>query len=294
MTYRTFAIRYFLVVALSVMLTVNYASAQEAESSDEQPFEDFDYENFDNPTVIDNEWFPLVPGMQYIFEGVTDEDGEAIPHRVITTVTDLTKVVDGIESVVIWDQDIADGELVEAEIAFFAQDNDGNVWRMGEYPEEYEDGEMVLAPGWIAGQEEAKAGIYIRAVNEVGEDSYSQGWAPAVDFTDRAQAYAVGEETCAASECYTDVLVVDEFNPQEPNAFQQKYYVSGIGVVRVGWRGEDATQEYLELIEINELDEDGLAEAREAALELEASAYENIPDSYGETEPAQKSAMEDM
>ena len=41
---------------------------------------------------------------------------------------------------VVWERDYTEGEEVEAELAFFAQDNYGNVWHMGEYPEEYENG----------------------------------------------------------------------------------------------------------------------------------------------------------
>ena len=52
-------------------------------------------------------------------------------------------------TVVSWDLDYSDGELAEAELAFYAQDDDGNVWRMGEYPEEYDGGQIVDAPTWI-------------------------------------------------------------------------------------------------------------------------------------------------
>ena len=38
----------------------------------------FDYGNFDSPTVIDNEWLPMTPGMQYVFEGTTNEDNELL------------------------------------------------------------------------------------------------------------------------------------------------------------------------------------------------------------------------
>jgi hypothetical protein len=51
---------------------------------------------------------------------------------------------------VVWERDYSDGQEVEAELAFFAQDKDGNLWHMGEYPEEYEGGEFEKAPGWRA------------------------------------------------------------------------------------------------------------------------------------------------
>ena len=98
---------------------------------------DFERSNFDNPTTVDNKWFPLKPGAHSVFEGSAIDDGERISRRVVSTVTDLTKEINGVNSVVVWEKDYTEGELVEAELAFFAQDDYGNVWHMGEYPEEY-------------------------------------------------------------------------------------------------------------------------------------------------------------
>jgi hypothetical protein len=251
----------------------------------EKEWEDFDPNNFSDSTNIDNEWLPLKPGTEWVYEGSTVEDGESIPHRLVVTVTDLTKVIDGVRTVVLWDQDFADGELVEAELAFFAQDIDGNVWYLGEYPEEYEEGEFVDAPAWIHGFEDARAGIAMQADPQPGTPSYSQGWGPAVDWTDRAQVAQMGEQTCVPSDCYEDVLVTEEFNQEEPGAFQLKYYARGVGNVQVGWRGNDPTQETLELVKIVQLGPKGLEKARTEALALEEHAYEISPDVYGQTPP---------
>ncbi|MFZ5904577.1 MAG: hypothetical protein ACOYZ8_13610 [Chloroflexota bacterium] len=249
-------------------------------------FEDFDPSNFDHPTSVDNLWLPLKPGTQFVYEGMTVEEGESLPHRVVITVTDLTKVIEGVRSVVTWDLDYSDGELVEAELAFFAQDNDGNVWRMGEYPEEYEGGEFVAAPTWIHGLEDARAGIAMKADPEVG-DSYSQGWGPAVDWTDRGQVDQVGQKTCVPADCYEDVLVIAETSQAEPGAAQLKYYAPNVGNIRVDWRGEDQTQETLELVEIVQLNSEALAEARADALKMEKHAYEVSPDTYARTSPVE-------
>jgi hypothetical protein len=248
---------------------------------------DMDPGNFDDPTHIDNEWFPLQPGYQWTMEGVTIEDEEEIPHLIVFTVTDLTKEIAGVPSVVAWIEDYADGELVESEIGFYAQDNDGNVWYLGEYPAEYEDGEFVDAPTWIAGVEDAQAGIQMPAEPQEGTPSFAMGWAPAVEWTDRAQVYQMGEETCVPFDCYEDVLVMDEFNQEEPGAFQLKFYARGVGPIRVGWRGKDPTQETLELVKFVQLDAEALAEARAAALALEEHAYEAGEDVYGTTSPAE-------
>ena len=196
-------------------------------------------------------------------------------------------MIDGIESVVIWDRDYSEGDLVETELAFFAQDNDGNVWRTGEYPEVYENGVLVEAPTWISGLKNAVAGVMMPANPTVGAPSYSQGWGPAVDFTDRAQVDEDGLEVCVEIGCYDNVIMTAEYSRSEPNAFQLKYYAPGVGNIKVGWRGDDATRETLELVEIRELNAEELEEVREMALQLEQSAYETSKEVYDQTEPAQ-------
>ncbi len=253
----------------------------------EKVFEDFDPNNFEDPTSIDNEWFPLKPGTQWAYEGFTVEGGESIPHRIEFTVTDLTKEIEGVRTVVAWIVDYSDDEVVETEIAFYAQDNDSNVWFLGEYPEEYEGGEFVDAPTWIAGLEGAGAGIKMKADPQPGTPSYFQGWGPAVEWTDYGQVDQMGQETCVPVDCYEDVLVIAESSLDEPGAFQLKYYARGVGNVRVGWRGEDATQEELELVELVQLAPEALAEVRAEALELERRAYEVSKDVYGHTPPAE-------
>jgi hypothetical protein len=256
-------------------------------------FEEFDNNNFDDPTNINNEWFPLQPGTQFVYEGSTLEDEETVHHRLEFTVTDLMKEIDGVRTIVAWVVDYADGDLVEKEIAFYAQDNDGNVWYLGEHPEEFENGQFVAAPTWIHGIEEARAGISMTAEPQLEDPSYSQGWSPAVDFRDRGQVSEMGQETCVPVDCYEDVLVIEEFTLEEPNAFQLKYYARDVGHVRVGWKGEDAQQEELELIELVQLSPEALAEIRELALELEANAYEISEDAYGPTSPLEPLSTED-
>lgn len=253
---------------------------------------DFNPDNFDSSTTIDNEWFPLQPGTQFFYEGSDNEDGERIPHRLVFTVTDLTKVIEGVRTVVVWDRDYSAGELVEAELALFAQDNDGNVWHLGEYPEEYENGKFVDAPAWIAGFQSARPGISMKAEPQLGAPSYAQGWGPAVNWNDRARVYQMGQRTCVPFGCYEDVLVIDEFSQEEPDAFQLKYFAPGVGNVRVGWRGEDPSKETLKLAEVVQLNPEALAEVRAEALELEKHAYKISKDVYAHTPPAEPLAAE--
>jgi hypothetical protein len=253
-------------------------------SPSESLTEEFPHDRFSDPTRIDNAWFPLKPGTQWVWEGEVNADEGRVHHRVVFTVTDLTKVIDGVRTVVGYDQDFnADDELQEAEIAFWAQDDDGNVWHLGQFPEEYEEGVVVGTPIWIAGLEGAKAGISMKAEPQHGS-SYSQGWGPKVGWTDRARVFEMGSKTCVPSGCYDDVLVIDEFNRDEPDAHQFKYYARGVGNVRVGWAGAlEEEQEVLELVKVVTLSPAAMARIRKAVLAQEERGYETSRDVYGRT-----------
>jgi len=221
-------------------------------------------------------------------DGSINTGGTVTTHRVVFTVTDLTKVIDGVRSVVIWMEDFRAGQLMEKELAFFAQDKDGNVWAMGEHPEEYEDGKFAKAPTWIHGIEGSRAGIAMPAVPKLGMPSYSQGWAPAVNFTDRAIVDQVGQKTCVPLRCFEEVLLIAEGSKEEVDAQQIKYYARGMGKIRVGWRGKgEKLQEVLELAEFSQLGADALAKARVAALQLEKNAYKVSKEVYGRTSPSE-------
>ena len=250
------------------------------------PAKGFEVAEFTNPTTVDNTWFPLQPGTHMVYRGETIEDGEKLQHRVEFTVTDLTKVVAGVESVVVLELDFSAGELVESELALFAQADDGTVWHLGQYPEVFEDGELVETPAWVHGIKGAQAGITIRENDKAGDPSYSQGWGPEVGWSDRARVIKVGERTCVPAGCYEGVKVTEEYSDDEPGALQHKYYAPEVGGVRVGWAGNDPTKETLELVSVETLEPAALAVARAAALTLEKSAYQHSKEVWGATAPA--------
>ncbi len=254
----------------------------------EPQFADFDPNNFDdNSTVINNEWNPLQPSTFWAYEGSALEDGEKIDRRIEFTVSDLTKEIDGVRTVVAWIVDYTNGDVVEKELSFYAQDKDGNVWYLGEHPEEIEDGEFVTAPTWIAGIEDAKAGIKMQANPQLGMPSMYQGWGPAVEWSDYGQVDAVGQKTCVPVDCYEDVLVIAESSLGEEGAFQLKSYARGVGNIQVGWKGTDETQEELGLVEYKQLSSEELADVHAQVLEIEKHAYEISKDVYGQTLPSE-------
>jgi hypothetical protein len=245
----------------------------------------YDRTAFKSSTTVSNKWYPLRPGTRLNYRGQTIEDGEAFGHTLTVVVTDLVKVIDGVRNVVLWERDYKEGVLEEAELAFVAQHDNGDVWRFGEYPEVYEEGQVVEAPAWIHGVKGAQAGISMKAQPPTDGSSYAQGWGPAVGWSDRAKVFKANQKTCVKAGCFQGVLITDEWSAAEPGAHQLKYYAAGVGNVRVGFYGNDPTKETLELVSVQRLNGAGLAQARAEAFKLEKRAYGYSKDVYGRTAP---------
>lgn len=249
----------------------------------------YDRTKFSDPTTIDNRWFPLPVGTQFIYQGRSDRGKGRLPHRVIFTVTDLSKVIDGVRTRVMWDRDINAGKQLEAELAFFAQDDHGHVWAFGEYPEEYEDdGSFAGAPDtWIVGRAGAKAGLHMRAEPRPNTPSYLQGWAPAIGFGDLAKVIRSGQKSCVPTGCYGNVLVTDETNPEVPaDGHQLKYYAPEVGNIRAAPGVGGKEREVLELVEVRRLSPKAMATVHKEALKLDKRAYKAAK-VYRGTPPAQ-------
>ena len=251
----------------------------------------FNQANFTNPTGISNQYLPLAPGRQFTLKGRADRGDGLKPHTSIFTVTGLTKVLNGVKTRVVWDQDINDGTLVEAELAFFAQDKNGTVWVLGEYPEEFEGGVFVGAPSaWAAGFDGASAGIAMQATPTVGQPAYSQGFAPEIEFGDLGRVIQTGATVCLSPAsplgCFSNVVVVEEQNTFAPEeGFQRKSHAPGVGVVLVkpvgGLEGEQ-----LELVKQATLTGSALSAANYEAIRLDRRAYA-FSEIYRATAPAQ-------
>ena len=253
------------------------------------PLAPFDRANFPDQPRIDNQYLPLTPGWRTTLEGVANRGQGVLPHRVTFTVTDLTKVIDGVRNRVVFDIDQNEGQIAEQELAFFAQDSDGNVWNFGEYPEEYEAGTLLGAPStWVAGQARARAGIHMPAdpQAQLGQPYYLQGLAPAIDFLDCARVAGDSSTKCVPTGCYDNALVTVEKSPLEDSRARQiKSHAAGVGIFKVGFIN-DPEGEVLVLVKSEQLSPEELAQVRAEALALDKRAYDVAP-VYGPTPPAE-------
>lgn len=182
-----------------------------------------DAANFSDPQP--NPYFPLEPGVMSVFEG-GDE-------RVEVTVTGQTRVILGITATVITDQVFVGGELVEDTVDWYATDNFGNVWYLGEETAEYENGEVVTTAGsWEAGVDDAEPGIIMLADPQIG-DAYRQEFY-AGEAEDVAEIYALDQTVTVPAGSYEGVLVTEDWSLLDPDVRERKWYAPGIGVVFEG------------------------------------------------------------
>jgi hypothetical protein len=229
---------------------------------------------------VDNTFLPLTPGSQFTLTGTTTAGN----HQVVFTVTGVTKWVNHIRTVVVWDRDFQDGELAEEELAFIAQDDAGNVWSLGEYPEEHEDGEISAPSTWLDGHDGATGGLLMQAHPKPGTPAYVQGRAPDIEFFDKGKVAKANQKVCVPTGCYTGVLVIDEWDPtaQPEDGHQFKYHAPGVGVVKIVGKG-GVEQETLVMTKRRTLSDKELQAANARALELDKRAYRLAREVYGKT-----------
>jgi hypothetical protein len=179
-----------------------------------------DSANFSDPQP--NPFFPLEPGVTNVFEG-GDE-------RVEVTVTDQTKVIVGITATVVTDQVFVGEELVEDTVDWYATDNFGNVWYLGEETAEYENGQVVTTAGsWEAGVDGAQPGIIMLADPQDG-DAYRQEFY-AGEAEDVAEISAFDQTVTVPAGSFEGVLVTEDWSLLDPDVHERKWYAPGVGVV---------------------------------------------------------------
>jgi hypothetical protein len=173
---------------------------------------------------IDNPFLPLIPGSRWVYES---DDGA---ERIEVVVLDETREILGITATIVHDTVFEDGELIEDTLDWYAQDQDGNVWYLGEDSKEFEDGELVSTEGsWESGVDGAQPGIIMHANPEVGVGYRQEYYAGEAEDLASVLRFDGAETVPFGS--FQDLLVIEEWNPLEPDVVEHKYFARGIGVV---------------------------------------------------------------
>ncbi len=177
-------------------------------------------------TVIDNPYFPLVPGTTFIYEGPTSA---GLNHTEFE-VTRNTRVIDGVTCVEIHDTVRIDGALEEDTLDWFAQDRQGNVWYFGENTHELVDGLITTIDGsFLAGADGAQPGIIMEANPRIG-DFYRQEF-DLGNAEDDAEVVGLTATVTTPFGSFTNCLDTLETTPLETALHEHKFYAAGVGQV---------------------------------------------------------------
>jgi hypothetical protein len=187
----------------------------------------FNKSNFQDPLKIDNKYFPLKPGTIMIYNG-TDEDSKSTSD--IFTVTNDTKEIQGITTRVVNDSAFVEGDLVEPTADWYAQDDSGNVWYMGEFTTDLTNKKNPHEGSWEAGVKGARAGIIMLAEPKV-DDTYEQEFAKG-EAEDKGTVLGLNENVSVPYGSFSNVLKTKDFSTLEPDIEENKYYAQNIGEVK--------------------------------------------------------------
>jgi hypothetical protein len=179
----------------------------------------------DFTTKIDNPYLPLKPGSRWVYKASLG--GE----RTVVRVTNQTKrIANGVTARVVRDTVSLHGEVIEDTFDWYAQDQRGNVWYMGEDTKEYENGKVTTTEGsWEAGVDGARAGIAMPAHPRVGRQYRQEYYAGHAE--DMARVLSVDDQAEVPAGHYKRVLLTKEWTPLEPDVLEYKLYARGVGVV---------------------------------------------------------------
>ncbi len=172
-----------------------------------------------------NPWFVLESGYQLVLEGEDDE-------RLVITVLDETREVDGVRTRAVEERETKGGRPVEVSRNFFAISSRTNgVYYFGEEVDIYKDGKIVKHEGaWISGEDDARFGLIMPGEPLLGARHY-QEIAPKVAM-DRAEVVGLDETVVTPAGEFKGCLKVEETTPLEPKEREYKLYAKGVGLIQ--------------------------------------------------------------
>ncbi|MGG5258695.1 hypothetical protein [Phycicoccus avicenniae] len=180
----------------------------------------------DFTTRIDNPYWPMRPGTTWRY---TETSGGETA-RVTITVTNRTRVIQGVTARVVHDSVRSGGELVEDTYDWYAQDKGGSIWYLGEATKTFENGQVVSTEGsWEHGKDGAQAGVAVpaRPVPDCGyREEYRAGVAE-----DQARVLSTREPLRVGTTLYRNVLHTANTTPLHADLLENKFYARGLGPV---------------------------------------------------------------
>ncbi len=185
---------------------------------------------FSHPRDITNPFVPLASLKQDILEGT--EDGKQI--RITRTAMpgkhkSFTIAGQKVDALVVEDREFEDGVIAEVAIDYFAQDDNGTVYYLGEEVDEYEGGKLKGHKGsWMFGRDTQIPGVLFPAHPKVGDRFKSEDVSK--EINERDEVVSVSETVVTPAGTFKNCVKVRE--KLADGTTEHKYYAPGVGVVR--------------------------------------------------------------
>ncbi len=278
------SIGFIFVLSVAVAMMIGFSA--KVAKADPCILPDFVPADFDSPTDITNPFYTLMPGTAFCYKS-DSEDGE----RNEVTVTNCDPLeIGGVSTIIV--RDVVkdeDGNILEDTFDFFAQNNDGSVWYLGEATKECLDDNTEgtwnannanLCPDSddcpTAGEDDycscgGDPGIVMLS-DPVPGNCYQQEFLPdhAEDVAKVQRLNATVSVPWEPGSCDHECLATKEWTPLAPGNVEQKFYSKNL-------LGED--------MGYNVLTEElrGGKTVRVELVDVEAAADDGYcPDTFGE------------
>ena len=205
------------------------ASSAAADKSGKGFTDTFEVDKADLASSGTNPYFVLQPGYELVLEG--KERGKTAVLTI--TVLKETKMVDGVETRIVEENESVDGKPVEISRNYFAiSKRTKDVYYFGEEVDIYKNGKVVKHEGaWLSGVAGARFGLAMPGKPVVGA-RYYQELAPKVAM-DRAEVVSL-DETCETPAGKFDKCLKTKETSAIEGGSEQKYYAPGIGLLYDG------------------------------------------------------------
>jgi hypothetical protein len=186
-----------------------------------------DFPRFSQSREITNPYLPLASLKQDILQN----ENERV-ERTAQPDTHKTFQIGGqtVEALTVEDREFnASGELTEATRDYFAQDDEGNVYYLGEDVDEYKGGRVVGHSGaWMLGKDTQTPGLLMPAHPKVG-DKFKSEDVPHITW-EADEVMSVTETVAVLTGTYQNCVRIKETASDDSTEY--KLYAPGVGCVK--------------------------------------------------------------
>jgi hypothetical protein len=199
---------------------------------------------------IDNRYWPMAPGTRWIYREI-DEEGNRL-EVIVTVSTETRLIANGVTARIVRDTVTQDGEVIEDTFDWYAQDDEGNVWYLGEDTAEFADGKLTSNAGsFEAGVDGALPGIVMPA-DPVAGMQYRQEYYKG-EAEDNGEVFGTEEQAEVPAGHFRNALLTKDTITIEPAVLEYKLYAPRVGPVLVlGVSGGGGREELLEIQHVSD------------------------------------------